>query len=138
MVIYLAVLSLTPSSDIFAPRERTLYVWWLNLALNGVCIATLVTKCAVGSYPTFSPFPAKRLVVVFCCTFLRVASTGISPALCSLKARTFLTVIITITLRPSGKLEVYYHIKFSMSSLFVLLRFLVGNIVKLSLFVKLA
>ena len=57
--------------------------------------------------PPFHLFQ-QMLVVIFCCTFLRVASTGISPALCSLKARTFLTAITTIALRPSGKRNLLY------------------------------
>ncbi len=47
-------------------------------------MAQSVTAMSVGSYPAFPPLLAKP-AVYFCCTFLRVASTGISPASCPVK-----------------------------------------------------
>ena len=55
---------------------------FVNLASGGVYIAPHVTVRAVGSYPAFSTLPQKG-AVIFCCTFLKVAFTGISPAPCS-------------------------------------------------------
>ena len=55
----------------------------VNLASGGVYIAPCVTVGAVGSYPAFSTLPQKIGAVIFCCTFLKVAFTGISPAPCS-------------------------------------------------------
>lgn len=57
-----------------------------GLAPDGVCLATTVTGCAVGSYPAFSPLPRERELprrFVFCGTFLEVALTGSYPASCS-------------------------------------------------------
>ena len=46
-----------------------------GLASGGVSLASLVTEGAVRSYRTLSPLPANRRFA-FCCTFLRVTSTG--------------------------------------------------------------
>ncbi len=53
-----------------------------NLASNGVYIAVCVTAGTVSSYLAFSTLQTK-FAVLFCCTFLKVAFTGISPAFCS-------------------------------------------------------
>lgn len=47
-----------------------------------------VTVALVSSYLTFPPSP--KLAVYFCCTVLRVASTGSYPAPLPFEARTFL------------------------------------------------
>ncbi len=47
-------------------------------------MAQSVTAMSVGFYPAFPPLLVKP-AVYFCCTFLRVASTGISPASCPAK-----------------------------------------------------
>ena len=41
-------------------------------------------QCRWALTPPFHPYPINR-AVYFCCTFLRVASTGISPASCPAK-----------------------------------------------------
>ena len=41
-------------------------------------------QCRWALTPPFHPYPINR-AVYFCCTFLRVASTGISPASCPVK-----------------------------------------------------
>ena len=49
----------------------------------GFTYAKYVTILAVSSYLTFSPLPCYRklyMAVIFCCTFLRVSSTGRYPA----------------------------------------------------------
>lgn len=59
-----------------------------GLALDGVCLATTVTSCAVGFYSTVSPLPAtpKRCGrSIFCCTFLEVTPTGRYPASCPIE-----------------------------------------------------
>ena len=58
------------------PKERI-----VNLASGGVYTAPRVTAQAVSFYLAFSSLPLKT-AVIFCCTFLKVASTGISPAPC--------------------------------------------------------
>lgn len=61
------------------------YRFLFGLAPDGVYMALSVTREAVSSYPAFSPLPANRLAVYFCCTFLGVASTGRYPASCPLE-----------------------------------------------------
>lgn len=56
-----------------------------GLAPGGVYMAPLVTQGTVSSYLAFPPFPIFRQVVYFCCTFLRVTSTGYYPAPCSME-----------------------------------------------------
>jgi hypothetical protein len=53
-------------------RSRT------GLAPGGVCLAPLVTEGAVRSYRAVSPLPdaLRRRRSIFCCTVLRVTSTG--------------------------------------------------------------
>jgi hypothetical protein len=60
-----------------------------GLAPGGVYLAASVAECAVGSYPTLSPFPLARRFA-FCCTFPGVAPAGRYPAPCFHGARTFL------------------------------------------------
>ena len=73
VVIYLGPLlpmasSVQPSAG--GPRTR-----FLELASDGVYMATLVTKGTVVSYTAFPPLPAKQ-AVYFCCTILGVTSTS--------------------------------------------------------------
>ena len=57
-----------------------------GLASNGVYRAISVTRDAVVSYTAFPPLPAQNAqAVYFCCTILRVASTGRYPASCPAK-----------------------------------------------------
>ena len=51
----------------------------------GFTYAPRVTARAVVSCTAFAPLPAFRPAVVFCCTFLGVASTGRYPASCPVK-----------------------------------------------------
>ena len=55
-----------------------------GLASDGVYRASSVTRRAVSSYLAFPPLPEK-LAVYFCCTILRVTSTGRYPASCPMK-----------------------------------------------------
>ena len=60
------------------------YRFMCGLASDGVYRAPSVTRRAVSSYLAFPPLPVK-LAVYFCCTFLRVSSTGRYPASCPMK-----------------------------------------------------
>ena len=51
----------------------------------GFTYAPRVTARAVVSCTAFAPLPAFRPAVIFCCTFLGVASTGRYPASCPVK-----------------------------------------------------
>ena len=93
-----------PSSDILVnlsggtPIKR-----FVNLASGGVYIASRVTEGAVSSYLAFSTLPIQA--VIFCCTFLKVAFTGISPAPCSCEARTFLIDSFSLPPRTHNRLK---------------------------------
>ena len=59
-----------------------------GLASSGVYTASPVTSRAVGSYPAIPPSPGdseSRRRFLFCCTSLRVTSTGRYPAPCPMK-----------------------------------------------------
>lgn len=73
VVIYLGLLLPTASSvqpSAGGPRTR-----FLELASDGVYMATVVTNDTVVSYTAFPPLPEKQ-AVYFCCTILGVTSTG--------------------------------------------------------------
>ena len=59
--------------------------WGLHRASSPICGWALTSP--------FHPYPSVR-AVFFCCTFLKVAFTGISPAPLPCDARTFLTVLL--------------------------------------------
>ena len=61
-VIPLGAWSPTPSSSLPAASlsGRAVPRCLFGLAPAGVCRATAVTSCAVGSYPTVSPLPVRR------------------------------------------------------------------------------
>ena len=61
--------SVQPSAG--GPRTR-----FLELASDGVYMATAVTSSTVVSYTAFPPWPDINQVVYFCCTILGVTSTG--------------------------------------------------------------
>ena len=84
-------------------RWNSLYKRLVNLASGGVYIASRVTEGAVSSYLAFSTLP--NSAVIFCCTFLKVTFTGISPAPCSYKARTFLIGSFSLPPRPCNRLK---------------------------------
>ena len=73
--IYLGPLLPTASCDTF---ETGRAAPWFHFVLLRVGFTGThdVTATAVGSYPTFPSLPAIRQAVYFCCTILRVASTG--------------------------------------------------------------
>ena len=77
-------------------------------------MAQSVTAMSVGSYPAFPPLPAKQ-AVYFCCTFLRVASTGISPAPCPKKLGLSSSVKITAATVRTTQCA-FYHIILSVST----------------------
>jgi len=61
--------------------------------------------------PPFHPY-RKISAVYFCCTFLKVAFTGVSPAPCFYKARTFLIDGFSPPPQPHNLLGVGYFISF--------------------------
>src|SRR5687767_15689336 len=74
-----------------------------GLAPGGACHAVPVTRSAVGSYPTLSPFPAPRgRRFAFCGAIPRVAPGGCCPPPFHRGARTFLDgASSAATARPS-------------------------------------
>ena len=82
VIIYL-VLMLPPGSSDLPESRRATVCFLFGLASNGVYTAFSVTRQAVVSYTAFSPLPLRA--VLFCCTFLGVASTGRYPASCPMK-----------------------------------------------------
>ncbi len=68
----------------------------------------LVTDLRVSSYLAFPSLPLRA--VFFCCTFLKVAFTGISPAPLPYDARTFLTVFLPRN-RPANS-QIYDIMKY--------------------------
>ena len=76
-VIPLGAQSPTPSSSLPAASEsgRAIPRCLFGLAPTGVCRATGVTTCAVGSYPTVSPLPVPgepdHRRSILCCTIRR-------------------------------------------------------------------
>ncbi len=81
IIIYLDLPSPTGSSNL--PKLRTSSPVLFGLASDGVYTAAQVTLSSVVSYTAFSPLPSRA--VLFCCTFLRVTSTGRYPASCPVK-----------------------------------------------------
>ena len=61
------------------------YVSAIGVASDGVYTRSQLPDPLVSSYLTFSPLPRKKRGGIFCCTFLRVASTGRYPASCPMK-----------------------------------------------------
>lgn len=84
-------------------KQKHLNGSFVNLASGGVYIAFCVTEEAVRSYRTFSSLPKRA--VVFCCTFLKITFTGISPAPCFCEARTFLINGFSPFPRPYNRLK---------------------------------
>ena len=84
MIIYLGRLLPAASSNLpkaGGPRQRFCSV----LLRMGFTYAPSVTREAVVSYTAFPPLPGIYRAVYFCCTILRVASTGRYPAFCPVK-----------------------------------------------------
>ena len=78
-VIYLHCMSPHSSSHLWDCRVNIISL--IRCCIRWGLHAGLITQPAVSSYLAFSPLP-RIWAVIFCCTFLRVASTGISPAPC--------------------------------------------------------
>ena len=84
MIIYLGRLLPAASSNLpkaGGPRQRFCSV----LLRMGFTYALSVTREAVVSYTALPTLPGTRRAVYFCCTILRVASTGRYPASCPVK-----------------------------------------------------
>ena len=84
MIIYLGRLLPAASSNLpkaSGPRQRFCSV----LLRMGFTYAPSVTREAVVSYTALPPLPGIYRAVYFCCTILRVASTGRYPASCPVK-----------------------------------------------------
>ena len=84
MIIYLGRLLPAASSNLpkaGGPRQRFCSV----LLRMGFTYALSVTREAVVSYTALPPLPGICRAVYFCCTILRVASTGRYPASCPVK-----------------------------------------------------
>ena len=84
MIIFLEWLLPAISSDLpkaGGPRQRFCSV----LLRMGFTYAPSVTREAVVSYTALPPLPGIYRAVYFCCTILRVASTGRYPASCPVK-----------------------------------------------------
>ena len=81
-VIYLRRISLHGSSrpSDYRPDKPILSA----LLRMGFTWHKALPQCRWALTPPFHPYPINR-AVYFCCTFLRVASTGISPASCPVK-----------------------------------------------------
>ena len=84
IIICLILLLPTGSSD--PPKSVTgSHITFHSVLLRmGFTYALSVTSQAVVSYTAFPPLPVK-LAVYFCCTILRVTSTGRYPASCPAK-----------------------------------------------------
>ena len=81
-VIYLRRISLYGSSRLSDYRpDRPIQLALLRM---GFTWHKALPQCRWALTPPFHPYPINR-AVYFCCTFLRVASTGISPASCPAK-----------------------------------------------------
>ena len=81
-----------------AESARSLF----GLAPGGACHAVPVTRHAVGSYPTLSPFPLRRGRFAFCGAIPGVAPGGRYPPPCRRGARTFLDPLAeAATAQPS-------------------------------------
>ena len=85
------------------------YTLPFDLASDGVYRALAVAGQAVSPYLTFPPLPAHGQAVYFCCTFLRVASTGRYPASLPCEARTFLMAVMPPRGCPSYSAHLAYH-----------------------------
>ncbi len=81
-VIYLRRISLHGSSRPSDYRSDKLIL--SALLQMGFTWHKALPQCRWALTPPFHPYPINR-AVYFCCTFLRVASTGISPASCPVK-----------------------------------------------------
>ena len=81
-VIYLRRISLYGSSRLSDYRpDKPIQSALLRM---GFTWHKALPQCRWALTPPFHPYPINR-AVYFCCTFLRVASTGISPASCPAK-----------------------------------------------------
>ena len=84
MIIYLGRLLPAASSNL-PETKRAASLSLLGLASDGVYTATPVTRCAVVSYTRRFTLTMHAWRYTFCCTFLRVTSTGRYPASCPMK-----------------------------------------------------
>jgi len=84
MIIYLGLPLPTGSSGLPESTTGSRIAFYSTLLRMGFTCAPPVTRRAVGSYPAIPPLPAEP-AVYFCCTVLRVASTGCYPASCPVK-----------------------------------------------------
>ena len=86
MIIYLDLTLPPGSSDLPEDTTGRRIIFYLVLLRMGFTYALSVTRKAVGSYPTIPPLPIYHIsAVYFCCTGLRVTSTGRYPASCPMK-----------------------------------------------------
>ncbi len=90
MIIYLGLPLPAASSDLPESRSGKSVALCLVLLRMGFTCALLVTLEAVVSYTAVPPLPnaackQAALAVYFCCTSLRVASTGRYPASCPME-----------------------------------------------------
>lgn len=87
MIIYLGLMLPLDSSDLPKSTTGRRNAFYSVLLRMGFTWSLAVTNKAVSSYFTFPPLPqsAQDVAVYFCCTFLRVASTGRYPASCPMK-----------------------------------------------------
>ena len=102
-VIYLDLPLPISSSDLRMNIPVEAPIVYSYLASGGVYTASRVTEGAVSSYLAFSTLPIQA--VIFCCTFLKVTFTGISPAPCSCEARTFLIDSFSLSPRSHNRLK---------------------------------
>ena len=85
MIIYLDLMLPPGSSDLPKSTTGSRIAFYLVLLRMGFTWTPDVTTRAVVSYTAFPPLPLKSMAVYFCCTILRVASTGRYPASCPMK-----------------------------------------------------
>ena len=84
MIIYLEQLLPAASSNL--PKTNGPHYRLASVLLQmGFTCAPSVTREAVVSYTALPPLPGIYRAVYFCCTILRVASTGRYPASCPVK-----------------------------------------------------
>jgi len=82
MIIYLGHLLPDASSNLPEGPTGSRIAFCLVLLRMGFALTLPVTGKAVSSYLAISPLPGLSRRFDFCCTFLRVASTGRYPASC--------------------------------------------------------
>ena len=108
IIIYLVLPLPTGSSDL-PETGRANLLFLLDLASDGVYTALAVTSKTVVSYTTIPPLPENLRRFLFCCTFLRVTSTGRYPASCPMKPGLSSPVIKTAAITyPTYILLLYF------------------------------